>query len=212
MVNVKQLLKYPQLKTVISPVFNHEIKQILDEVNSKKTGSHLSYYSFFIALTKSESNYTALDILNNEEKLNQQLQSFIGFIYSGIIELGKSAQYDIIRVFKKVFTTLARQNQFIVLPISISQKALTDDALHCQQLFNAQPINKVALDYYRGWTCRSKEGIKLCLHLAPFYDCYGEAITNKFHQAICNYANTKKSTTLKNTANHLINLLNLNSG
>ncbi|MGR6860216.1 hypothetical protein ACU5EH_07840 [Aliivibrio salmonicida] len=206
--NAKQLEKYPKLEAVLAPAFRNELKRALEETKASNANSALNYYSFFIALTESESNYTAIDILNNEEKLNHQLQSFIGFIYSDIIELGKPVQYLIIRVFKKVFTILARQSQFTIVPISISDRTLTDDILHCQQRFNTQSTNKAVLEYYNGWTCHSKEGKLLSLHLAPFRDCYGEEITKTVHQTIYNYAKTQKISTLINTSSKLVYLLN----
>ncbi|MEZ9319862.1 hypothetical protein FB443_11058 [Vibrio crassostreae] len=207
--NVKQLEKYPKLEAVLSPSFRNELKQILHEVVPNKFHSYLNIYSLFITLTECESNYTGLDILNSEEKLNNQLQSLTGFICSDIIELGKAAQYQKIRGFKKCFTALAKKSSLTITPISISLSKPTGDMLHCKQRFNTQPIDEAILDYYSGWTCQSKEGKQFNLHLAPFRDGFGAEMTNIIHKTICNYAKTQKATRLQNTSTQLFTLLNL---
>lgn len=207
--NLDQLEKYSKLKAVLAPTFRNELKHVLGNRHSKFLNSFLNSYSLFIAITESEVNYTALNILNDEDKLNHQLQSSIGFIYSDIIELGALSQYKIVRVLIDAFTVLAELNQFTVTQISVSKRTLSDDALHCLQRFNAQAINEVALDYYRGWTCHSKDGKQINLHIAPFRDCYGKEMTKKVHQAISNYTSTQHTSTSKGAAKYLVNLLNL---
>ena len=207
--NKEQLDKFPKLKQVLSPAFRDQLKCIFDEISPKFTKSLLNSYSLFIALTETETNYTALDILNSEEKLNHQLRTLVGFIYTDIIPVSLRTKYTTASLFKRAFRTLAEQNQLTVTPISLSFRSLSDDARHCQQHFTAQSINQEAVKYYQGWTCVSKEGKHVNLHLAPFRDAFGEAMTSNIYQALRDYALTQKSSSLRSNSLYIITILNL---
>lgn len=202
--NVKQLERFPKLESVLAPSFRTEIEHIFGEIDEKRALSRLNMYSLFIALTKCESNYTALDILNDGNKLNHQLRSFIGFLRSGIIELSKSSQYNISLCFIRVFSVLAQKKQLALVPISLSERLLAENV--CR--FDIQSINQKVLKYYSGWTCQSKEGKDFNLHLAPFRDAFGTVLTEKTHQAISNLISTHRNATAANVIRILVALIN----
>ncbi|WP_415837698.1 hypothetical protein, partial [Shewanella livingstonensis] len=75
-------------------------------------------------------------------------------------------------------------------------------------LYKSLNINASLIKYYSGWSCEDKLGNSYMIHLATFYDTYGEEFATKIHMLICNYAKKHKSATIRTKLYTLVSLLN----
>jgi len=208
-----QLAFFPKLHTVLSIKYREEINNL--EFLSKSTASkyripsYLNIYSSFvdICVYKANDSYSALDIRNNESKLNAHFSVLIGFIYSEV-EGTFSRLYGYSLYFKKVFGELACKWGMSLINIEISDSRLTDDVKDKIKLYQSMKNNNHLVQYYSGWICEDKEGHSHMVHLATWCDTYGAEFTTQIHAAISDYARKHKTTTFRSSLSRLVSLLN----
>lgn len=209
--NSQQLRYYPRLHNVFTEMYRSYLTEMFTRIGINKGGLLLNIYSCFVdvvVVRKSDSAYNALDIYNNEDRLNKHFKLLVGFVYTEMdSKIGK--KYDTCRCYHKAFKELAHHHPTLD-EIKFSTTRVTDYAQSCIALYQNTPKNDALLDYYAGWTFCSKEGQgqEFNLHLAILFDAYGSEFTHEIHQAISNYTRTQKKTTLNAQIVKLMQLLN----
>lgn len=207
---IKDLNFYSRLENILSRPYYNTLLEIFNNVETRNVSAMMNIYSCFIdvSVERSGLSYNALDIFNDKNYFNEHFQSLVGFIYTEFGYLLIRGQYDYINIFKIVFKQLATQHKIILLEMKISNRKLSDDALLCIERYKSMNKNKILLTYYKGWSCKSKEGKTQDLHLSNIYNYYGPSFTNDIYKALSFYAKTQKSTTFRVNIVLLINLLN----
>jgi hypothetical protein len=207
--NSHQLQYYPRLKTVLSNEYWDEVNRLFHSHRVKRSLVVVNFYAVFIdtAVRKSSCPYTAFDIRNSESMLNIHLSALIGFIYTEA-DLSLANKAQIINCYRKSFSDFATRYNMVLQVIKISGMKISDDAQVCIELYLSKNYKSALGEYYSGWTCKDKEGKNHNVHLATFYDAYGEEFTSTIHTALANYIRTTKKETAKTVLKLLIQMLN----
>lgn len=209
-VKASQLSHYPRLETVLSKTYRAYLNDICDYYKGSSLKSLLTPYVCFvdIAIRNSSTPYCGVDILSSSDRLNHHFRLLIGFVYSELNHHTKTKKYDYGNGYKRIFSTIAKEKNLSLHNLALSALTVTDDATKCIEEYKCANKNVDLSDYYKGWTCKSKDGREFNLHLATIYDAYGSDYTKKLHSAFSNYALTQKGTTFKNFPNFMVQLFN----
>ncbi|HCE3245590.1 hypothetical protein [Vibrio parahaemolyticus] len=199
--NTAAIQTLPKVQNALSKSLS---KLISDSVSSKRhKSSILNYYSSFVYVIGHE-NYTGMDILNDAYKLSKHLHQFLGFIYS---VLPIEGLYNTARQALNAFTSIAEDKQLSIdipkiynIPTSVTQEYISK--------FNALKPCRKRLNYLNGWQVTSKEGQTYNFTIGQFHETFGDVITSKIYEAVCNYGLTLKSKTLDGKLKYLSYLLN----
>ncbi|EPW6710263.1 hypothetical protein ACWONT_004216 [Vibrio parahaemolyticus] len=194
--NVKILDELSLLKTALSVEYSNYLTLAAESsINLQKIQSVLNVYAAYCYLVK-QSNYSALEILNDSSSLNAHFQSLIGFVNSND-DITIKRKYDLSNLLKVLFRYIAQDKHLTLDEVKLSNVKITEDVSSCLAQFREINIDKTKADYLDGWRVLSKEGKECEAHLDTLYVNFGEAFTNKVHLALKNYAFTQKSPSLK---------------
>ncbi|WP_341661042.1 hypothetical protein [Vibrio sp.] len=212
--NTKQLNFYPKLKLVLGVGYRNELLDIMQKipriVKKDMYETYMNIYSLYVSVVTQPSNtaYSALDIRNNENKLNEHLSALIGFLYSEHVGFSKGDSYNYSIGFIKIFSHFSLSYNITLNNFKLSDRRETPDELVCIRIFRSFSLNQELLSYYSGWYYQDKLGNQRNLHLASIFDCYGEVFTSYIHSVINNFTRTLKRDTARNAVNNLIMLFN----
>lgn len=199
--NVKTLNELSLLKTALSVEYSNYLTLAAESsVHPKKIQSVLNIYAAYCYLV-GQGNYSALEILNDSSSLNAHFQSFIGFAYSND-NINITYRYNLGNQFKALFRYIAKDKHLTLNDVKLSYVKITDDVSNCLAQFRKLNVDKTKADYLNGWQVVSKEGKEYDVYLDTLYVNFGEALTNKVHLALRNYAFTQKSSTLTIALKH----------
>lgn len=189
------------LRSTLSKKYYHYFyNSINPNLYDRKRNQFVNIYSSYCFLTK-PSEYSAMDILNNESAFNQHFELLVGFIYQqdGI---AINSRYKLANLFKNTFRAIAEEKQLRFNNIKLMYKNVSDDAQRCLDNFGKLSLDINKVNYLNGWQVTSKEGKKYQLHLDSIYVTYGVAFTKLIYVAINNYAMTQKSSSLHTKISH----------
>ncbi|MFZ3463020.1 hypothetical protein [Vibrio harveyi] len=212
--NTKQLNFYPKLKSVLGIGYRNELLDIMQKipriVRKNMYETYMNIYSLYVSVVTQPSNttYSALDIRNNKNKLNEHLSALIGFLYSEHVGFSKRDSYTYSIGFIKIFSHFALSHNTTLNNYKLSDRSETPDELVCIKIFSSLGFNKELFSYYSGWHYQDKLGNQRQLHLATIFDSYGEKFTSYIHSGINNFTQTLKRDTARNVVNNLILLMN----
>ncbi|MFP7708268.1 hypothetical protein AB6F04_001290 [Vibrio cyclitrophicus] len=210
--NAKQLNYFPRLNTVLSEAYRNELTEILERGSGHFSKSVLSVYLAFvdIAVRRTSSPYSALDIRNSNKKLEEHYSLYVGFIYSQYNFSDSRTPYNYCLALKKAFRVIFAGSDVSIKDIKLkSRETLTDDVLSCISQYKSHCISNELVEYYSGWKCKSKEGKEIHLHLANVFDNFGSDFTESINVSLSNYARTLKSKTAVSAISLLIIILNV---
>ncbi|EDM67816.1 hypothetical protein PE36_17665 [Moritella sp. PE36] len=205
-----QLNYYPKLKTILSEKYSSEIKDILSSICPESSVGILNIYSVFVdvAVRQSGIPYNALDIKNNEGKLNHHFSALIGFVYCEMTNISITARGHYSSLLKRTMSRLASQYNMSLQDIKIRVSKISDDVQNCITQYQSMNVNASLVEYYSGWACKSKELQSVNLHIARIHDAYGSVFTKKIYVTISNYIRTQKITSARGIVPQLTSLLN----
>lgn len=204
-----QLSEFPRLQHVLSPSFRAELNPYFKEYARNSANALMNYYSVFVDLTITQGNtgYSALDVRNDSVALEKHYHLFLGFIWKNITAFDAS-----IHIYStaatKIFSCFASNNNLDFTEVKSSKKGITLDIQGCIDEFNARKVPVALLEYYQGWTVKSKEGKEFHVHLASFHDTYGKELTDTVFNALYDYFLTQKLKTGQIQSYRLTSLLN----
>ncbi|MGR5120869.1 hypothetical protein ACPV5W_19290 [Vibrio astriarenae] len=200
--SLKTLNELSLLKTALSVEYSNYLTLAAESsINLTKIQTVLNVYAAYCYLVK-QSNYSALEILNDSSSLNAHFQSFLGFVYSND-DITISRRYNISNSLKTLFRYIAQDKHLTLDEVKLSEVKITEDVSSCLAQFRELNIDKSKSDYLDGWQVLSKEGKEHEAHLDTLYVNFGEAFTNKVHLALKNYAFTQKSTSVNHALKDL---------
>ena len=193
--NVKTLNELSLLKTALSVEYSNYLTLAAESsIDPKIKQVLLNVYAAYCYLVK-QGNYSALEILNDSSSLNAHFQSLIGFVYN-YDDITINRRYNIGYQLKNLFRYIAQDKHLTLDEVKLSTRKISEDASTCLAQFRELNIDKSKSDYLDGWQVLSKEGKEHEAHLDTLYVNFGEALTNKVHLALKNYAFTQKSSSL----------------
>ncbi|OUS03274.1 hypothetical protein A9Q81_07765 [Gammaproteobacteria bacterium 42_54_T18] len=201
---------FPRLNTVLSEAYRNELKETLERDSHRLAKASLNTYTAFvdIVIHQLSSPYSALDIRNNDEKLNHHFSMYVGFIHTEFDQLSIYSVYKYCFSIKNALKNILAKSDTSLKNIKLSPLSISDDVLSCISQYQSHRINSPLLEYYSGWSCQSKEGKSLHLNIAKYFDKFGSAYTVAIHETISNYIRTLKKETARNTISRLAILLN----
>ena len=193
--NTGVLSELSLLKTALSKEYREYLElAVKSSVTLNRVQQCLTIYSAYCFVAKPE-NYTAIDILNNNNFFNKHFQLLVGFIYSSSY-ISISRKYEISNSLKKVFHYISLDKKLTLDNVNLSSKSLSEDAQTCIKKYIASKKNKNNTNYIKGWRVLSKEGKVININLDMLYINFGEEFTNKVHAALSNHSLKQKTTTL----------------
>jgi len=188
----------PAVQKALSPAFK---KLLSDNTPKRYTGLVVNNYSAYIS-TFQATGYEALDILNSQESLLEQLHGFVGFMYS---QYDCKQAYDVTRLVIITFSTLVKYE------FSYPKLTLTKVNEHIEQCigrFQNLRISPERISYLDGWQLKSKEGKAFNFAIGEFHEAFGDDLTTDIYRHVYQYGATQKYTSQRYGMDALADLLN----
>jgi hypothetical protein len=209
--NAQQLNFFPRLNTVLCDAYQNELKETLERGSNHFSKAVMNVYTVYVDVAVRQSNisYNALEIKNSDRKLNQHLSMFIGFIYSEFNELSIRHSYNYCLAIKKAFKLICPKTFTSLENIKLSSRSISNDVQSCVSQYKSHRINSALLKYYSGWSCQSKDGKEVYLHIAKVFDTFGPEFSGAVHKTVFNYIRTLKTKTAQCVISRLVILLNI---
>lgn len=208
--NAQQLNFFPRLDTVLNEAYQNELKETLEIGSNHFAKAVMNVYRVYVdvAVRQSNSAYSTLEIKNSDKKLNHHFSMYVGFIYSEFNDLSAYSIYKYCLAIKKAFKVLFSKSDSLLENIKLSATSVSVDVQSCISEYKFQTNNSDLVKYYSGWSCQSKDGKDIHLHIAKFYDKFGSKYTAAIHKTIFNYAKTQKFRTAQTSIFRFVILLN----
>lgn len=208
------LKNYSTISSVLSPSLRGAFPK---SPSSKKYQAKASLialtqrlYACFIDITSLEenhvTNYSGLDILNNNDALNFQYRRFLSFIYRDV-NITTRTKYKYAKCIECFYLNMIKNTALTFLPVKVSIASITNDILQCIQDAGHIKVNTSKLRFYQGWKVTTKEGKDIDILLSDVCLQYGGDFTDKLHQAAKKYLSTTKTNTCHQCLNRLHSLL-----
>lgn len=169
----------------------------------------MNSYSSFI-LSQGKQNFSAIEILNDKDKFKAHTEQLVGFIYCES-NLSMSSKRDIALPLHSMMCDLAKANHIHITPQTISQTKINDYVQHCIESYQSLERNEEILTYLNGWSVTSQERKTVSVDLDFIYVKYGQAFTDKIHDALKRYGLTQKTKTLRGNLFRITSLLKTTS-
>ena len=203
------LLSQALSKPLHSQLFNY-IERRNPKLNSAGHLKILNSYSYFI-LSQGKQNFSAIEILNDKDKFKAHTDQLIGFIYCESNNLSSmSSKRNIALVLHRMMCDLAKANHTDIKFQSFGRK-INDYVQHCIESYQSLERNEEILTYLNGWSVTSQERKTFSIDLDFIYVKYGQAFTDKIHDALKRYGLTQKKATLRNHIFRITSLLEITS-
>lgn len=211
--NTTILKQLSLLSQALSKPLHTQLLNYLERRDPKRDSSeylrHLNIYAAFI-FSQDKLNFSSIEILNDENTFKAHTDLLIGFIY---------CESDNPLVTKKLFALalhrmmcdLAKSNHIHIAPQSFGKKKINDYVQHCIESYQSLERNEEKLTYLNGWSVTSQERKAVIVDLDFLYVKYGQAFTDKIHDALKRYALTQKTSTLKSHLDRFMPLLKTTS-
>ncbi|ANQ29344.1 hypothetical protein BA894_23480 [Vibrio natriegens] len=201
--NPTQLSRFPKLKSVISKNLEQMIIDIYYEHRTdKRVDASLNIYRVFIDITREldsgNNQYSGLDVLNDKNLLQEQYILVMGFIYEVFKEtFSIKSLYSYAKNFRAIFEGIAEHQKFEIISLHIGYDYVSKDIENCVGAYKQIKINKRRLNYYKGWTCYSKDNKPKAAHISIVFEAYGESFGNKVFIALKSFSMTQTTETLE---------------
>ncbi|WP_340700284.1 hypothetical protein [Vibrio harveyi] len=185
---------FPCINKILAPSIAESIKEL-----SINNSAALTIYSVFVDILdlnhKHIVNYSAIELLNSETKLNESFELFVGFVHSEF-NLSRNTTTSTINDIRKLYERLAEPRDLILKAVKVGYRSETDDVSRCIGLYSAAEKNLEKVDYFNGWSVVDKTGHEHLLHISSLYDVYGKQFADKVHETFSLFAiKNKKATT-----------------
>ncbi|MEZ8854371.1 hypothetical protein AB6E16_02560 [Vibrio atlanticus] len=197
---------FPCIDKILAPSIAESIKEL-----SIKNSAALTMYSVFVDIMDLNHehvvNYSAINLLNSEAKLNDSFELFVGFVYSEF-DLSWGTSASTINDIRKLYEQLAEPCGLMLEVIKVGYRDVTDDVTRCIGLYSAAEKNFEKVDYFNGWSVVDKTDHEHLLHISSLYDAYGKQFADKMHEAFTLFAIKNKKETTATTLKLLVKLWN----
>ncbi|MBT2919589.1 hypothetical protein [Vibrio anguillarum] len=197
------------LSDALTKPFRTQLRGILDKIlENEPDSSKEKTLNIYAAFTFSQGfeNLSALEIINNKNKLQEHIDCLFGFVYVST-ELSTSTKGQISRRLYNLFSELAETVNISLHKQSFSGYKINNYTQSCIDKYKALPIHIEKLEYLLGWAVISQERKPAFVNLDAIYVKYGRDFALKIHEAIKSYALTQKTNSLKVRLLALIYLL-----
>lgn len=207
--DAQSLQNYPRLTKVMSTSFYKEVEAATLKLNKFQREPAMHYYAVFLDISskKPEERFNAIRILNDQILFENHIRTFVGFIYS-VSEYLLKTTYVYASNAGKILTQIANNHGLNIPPLQLSAIDITDNAQECIALYKDLNINQKRLNYYLGWTVKSKESKSHRVNLVTLYDFYGESFCKLIHKALSDHIIKQKSTSSVSIIRSLTTFLN----
>ncbi|WP_318475436.1 hypothetical protein [Photobacterium leiognathi] len=203
------LLSQALSKPLHTQLLNY-IERRYPKLNSAQHLTILNIYASFI-FSQGKRNFSAIEILNDKDKFKAHTEQLVGFFYCESNKLSISSKRNIAHPLHRMMCDLAKANHIHITPQSISNTKINDYVQHCIESYQSLEPNKQNIMYLNGWSVTSQERKAAIVDLDFLYVKYGQAFTDKIHDALKRHALTKKTTSLKSDLKRIIPLLKTTS-
>ncbi|WP_318471984.1 hypothetical protein [Photobacterium leiognathi] len=208
--NRLSLLSQALSKPLHTQLLNY-IERRYPKLDSAGYLKHLNIYSSFI-LSQGKQNFSAIEILNDKDKFKAHTDQLIGFIYCESNNLSSmSSKRNIALVLHRMMCDLAKANHTDIKFQSFSSRKINDYVQHCIESYQSLERNEEILTYLNGWSVTSQERKTFSIDLDFIYVKYGQAFTDKIHDALKRYALTQKTSSLRTNLVQITSLLETTS-
>ncbi|KJG39540.1 hypothetical protein UA32_04160 [Photobacterium angustum] len=208
--NRLSLLSQALSKPLHTQLLNY-IERRYPKLDSAGHLKHLNIYSSFI-LSQGKQNFSAIEILNDKDKFKAHTDQLIGFIYCESNNLSSmSSKRNIALVLHRMMCDLAKANHTDIKFQSFSGRKINDYVQHCIESYQSLERNEEILTYLNGWSVTSQERKTFSVDLDFIYVKYGQAFTDKIHDALKRYGLTQKTATLRIHIFKITSLLEITS-
>ncbi|WP_318510032.1 hypothetical protein [Photobacterium leiognathi] len=213
--NTTILRQLSLLSQALSKPLHTQLLNYLERKRPKRNSSeylrNLNIYAAFI-LSQGKLKFSGIEILNDENTFKAHTEQLIGFIYCESNNLSSlSSKREIASPLHRVMCELAKANHIHIAPQSFSHTKINDYTQHCIESYQSLERNEEILTYLNGWSVTSQERKAVFVDLDFLYVKYGQAFTDKIHDALKRYALTQKTATLKNATVQITTLLKTTS-
>jgi len=196
--NPTAIKSLPAVQKALSPAFK---KLISDNAPKAIAVVVVNNYAAYISTFKM-AGYEALDTLNSQESLLKKLRGFVGFMYS---------QYECkpaYHVTRNVIRTFKALTEYEIDTPQLSPIKVNEGIGQCIAEFKKLQVSPERLAYLDGWQLKSKEGKVFNFAIGKFHEAFGDKLTADIYHHAGEYGTTQKSSTLRNGAYALTELLN----
>ena len=213
-VNTTILNRLSLLSQALSKPLHTQLLNYIERRTPKRDSTeHLKFlnsYASFI-LSQGKKNFSAIEILNDKDKFKAHTDQIIGFIYceSEAISLGTKIQIAL--ALHCMMCELAKANHIHIAPQSFNATKISDYTQHCIESYQSLERNEEKLTYLNGWSVTSQERKTFLVDLDFLYVKYGQAFTNKMHDALKRYGLTQKTSSLRTNLKYITTLLKTTS-
>ncbi|WP_422767465.1 hypothetical protein ACOX9X_06525 [Photobacterium leiognathi subsp. mandapamensis] len=212
--NTTILRQLSLLSQALSKPLHTQLLNYIEKRHPKRDSAeflkYLNIYAAFI-FSQGKQNFSAIEILNNENTFKAHTDQFIGFIYCESNNLSPNSKSGIALPLHRMMCDLAKANQIHIEPQSFSGTKINDYAQHCIESYQSLERNEEKLTYLNGWSVTSQERKAVLVDLDFLYVKYGQAFTDKIHDALKRYALTQKTNSLKTNIEKITSLLETTS-
>ncbi|MGD6740179.1 hypothetical protein ACN08N_19425 [Photobacterium leiognathi subsp. mandapamensis] len=194
--NLKQLSLLSQ--ALSKPLHTQLLNYIERRYPKRNSNVHLKYLNIYAAfvLSQGKLNFSAIEILNDVNKFKAHTDQFIGFIYCESNNLSLTTKKGNAYSLHRMMCDFAKANHIHIAPQSLSHTKINDYTQHCIEGYQSLKRNEEKLTYLDGWSVTSQERKTITVDLDFLYVKYGQAFTDKIHDALKRYGLTQKTATL----------------
>ncbi|PQJ36607.1 hypothetical protein BTN98_20060 [Photobacterium aquimaris] len=211
--NTKILNRLSLLSQALSKPLHTQLFNYIERRNPKLDNAGylklLNIYASFI-LSQGKQNFSAIEILNDKDKFKAHTEQLVGFIYCES-NLSMSSKRSFASALHRMMCDLAKANHTYIKSQSFSPRKINDYTQHCIESYQSLERNEEKLTYLNGWSVTSQERKAFSVVLDFIYVKYGQAFTDKIHDALKRYGLTKKTATLRNNIFRITSLLEITS-
>ena len=197
---------FPCVGDTLAPFIVDSIKDV-----SIKNSAALTIYSVFVDIMDLNQehvvNYTAIELLNSEVKLNKTFELFVGFIFSEF-SLSRMTIASTCGDIKKLYEKFAKSSGLSFKAVKVGYTEESYDVSRCIALYSASKKNLDKVEYYNGWSVLDKFGHEHLLHISRLHDTYGKQFANKIHEGFSLFALKNKKNTVATAIKLLVKLWN----
>ncbi|KOE86460.1 hypothetical protein ACX03_12925 [Vibrio parahaemolyticus] len=190
--------------------YRKKLKAAIESLEMKTSESQieklLNMYAAYL-YSQGMEDFNPVAILNNQHKLEDHLDTFIGFLYASQPEKKITSIRIEASVLLRCFVQLAKSNNITIPKASLGSAKINDYVQKCIDKYRDLSVNQERLDYLNGWSVTSQSRDKILLNLNFIYVKYGKAFTDDIHEHIKRYALTQKTRTLESRLLELTKLL-----
>ena len=142
--NIQILHRLSLLPQALSKPLSTQLLSIMERKATKlkmnNMPTHMNFYAAFI-FSQGKQNFSAIDILNDEDKFKAHLEQFVGFVYCEGIAVGFHSKYGYVRKICSALLELAENNNIHIASQTFSSIKINDYTQSCIEYYQSLERN-----------------------------------------------------------------------